>query len=139
MMTTAKSMVVALVLASAGLTACGSGNSANNAAAANAPNQIPQRFHGRWRYNASDCAQGPGGNVIGMDVFADRVEGSLSVYTVTGVETRPDNRIMISATRTARNGSEPPQPDTLDFAVSADGNALTWTLRGDSTPLPRCR
>jgi len=137
-MTTAKSMVVALVLASAGLTACGSGNSANNAAAANVPNQIPQRFHGRWRYNATDCAQAPGGSVIGQDVFADRVEGSSSVYTVTGVEARSDNRIMIGATRATRGGGEPPQPDTLDFALSPDGNTLNWTLRGGSTPVTRC-
>ena len=135
---TARSMAVALMLTAAGLTACGSGNSTNNETAANAPNQIPQRFHGRWRYNAADCAQGPGGSVIGQDVFADRVEANMSVYTVTGVETRPDNRIMISATRTARSGSEPPQPDTLDFALSPDGNTLRWTLRGGSTPVTRC-
>ena len=137
-MTTAKSMVVALVLASAGLTACGSGNSANNETAADAPNQIPQRFHGRWRYNASDCTQGPGGSVIGQDVFADRVEANMSVYTVTGVEARPENRIMISATRAARGGGEPSQPDTLDFALSPDGNTLRWTIRGGSTALARC-
>ena len=137
-MTTARSMAVALVLASAGLTACGGGNAGNNATAANAPNQIPQRFQGRWRYNAAECGQGPGGSVIGQDVFADRVEGNMSVYTVTGVETRPDNRIMISATRASRGGGEPPQPDTLDFALSADGNTLNWTIRGGSTPVTRC-
>ena len=137
-MATAKNVVVALALASAGLTACGSGNSANNATAANAPNQIPQRFHGRWRYNPAECAQAPGGGVIGQDVFADRVEGNSHTFTVTGVEARSDNRIMISANRVARGGGEPPQPDTLDFALSADGNTLNWTLRGGSTPVRRC-
>lgn len=138
MITAAKSMVVGLVLASAGLTACGGGTSANNATAANAPNQIPQRFHGRWRYNPAECAQGPGGSVIGHDVFADRVEGNSHIFTVTGVETRGDNRIMISATRAWRDGSGAPEPDTLDFALSPDGNTLRWTLRGGSTPVTRC-